>query len=119
MISAGEYLGQAVSEIMKQMASLDSMFSVVGHGRGAAEIQDLLKRIETVSSNIANGQNSLKNVLDTLSGDVSPQIERASNNISSGQIALRTKLETSVKIYYRSKTLSLLWKTQSQIWVSR
>jgi hypothetical protein len=56
MISAGEYLGEVVAELTRQMATMESLFASVGHARGALEIQDLLRRIENSTIGVANGQ---------------------------------------------------------------
>jgi prophage DNA circulation protein len=61
MISAGEFLADAVAEMAKQMASVESLFAAVGHTRGAAEIQALLARIEAASASVAAGQNNISN----------------------------------------------------------
>ena len=61
MISACEFLGDAVAKLSVQMASLDSLFATIGHTRGAAEIQTLLQRIEIASERVAFGQTSLSN----------------------------------------------------------
>ena len=61
MISAGEFLADAVAEMAKQMASLESLFAAVGHTRGAAEIQGLLVRIEAASTSVATGQDNFSN----------------------------------------------------------
>ena len=77
MISAGEFLADAVAEMARQMGSLESLFAAVGHTRGAAEIQGLLMRIETASASVAAGQN---NFSDLLMG-----IEAASTSVAAGQ----------------------------------
>ena len=77
MISAGEFLADAVAEMARQMGSLESLFAAVGHTRGAAEIQGLLVRIETASASVAAGQN---NFSDLLVG-----IEAASTSVAAGQ----------------------------------
>ena len=56
MISAGEYLGEVVAELTRQMATMESLFASVGHTRGALEIQDLLRRIENSTIGVASGQ---------------------------------------------------------------
>lgn len=61
MISAGEFLADAVAEMAKQMGSLESLFAAVGHTRGAAEIQGLLVRIEAASKSVAAGQDNFSN----------------------------------------------------------
>ena len=61
MISAGEFLADAVAEMARQMGSLESLFAAVGHTRGAAEIQGLLMRIEAASTSVAAGQNNFNN----------------------------------------------------------
>ena len=77
MISAGEFLADAVAEMARQMGSLESLFAAVGHTRGAAEIQGLLMRIEAASASVAAGQN---NFSDLLVG-----IEAASTSVAAGQ----------------------------------
>jgi hypothetical protein len=56
MISAGEYLGEVVAELTRQMATMEPLFASIGHARGALEIQDLLRRIENSTIEVANGQ---------------------------------------------------------------
>lgn len=72
MISAGEFLGDAVAKLSLQMASLDSLFAAIGHTRGAAEIQTLLQRIEVASERVALGQNSLSNQVGMLEQNFEP-----------------------------------------------
>ena len=56
MISAGEYLGEVVAELTRQMATMEPLFASIGHARGALEIQDLLRQIENSTIGVANGQ---------------------------------------------------------------
>lgn len=72
MISAGEFLGDAVAKLSLQMASLDSLFAAIGHTRGAAEIQTLLQRIEVASERVALGQNSLSKHVGMLEQNFEP-----------------------------------------------
>lgn len=69
MISAGEYLGEVVAELTRQMATLESLFASVGHTRGALEIQNLLQQIEKATSGVAQVQTELGTQIKHLGQD--------------------------------------------------
>ena len=91
IISAGEFLSDAVAEIMKQMSALESMYSMIGHARGAGEIQTLLQRIENSSNQLALVQQGFGSEVSNLNSELSPLIT-AVHSLASEVDLLRTDL---------------------------